>query len=80
MVVAAAKNTRELVVEIGVKNALSQDIVSTDDDGTAQPEMVIATTIAFIVLSIVTCMVVAGVLLRKRLGSMRRVVGDTLPA
>lgn len=73
-VVVASKNTRELV-EIGVKNALSQDIMQSSN--VVEPEMVIATTIAFIVLSIVTCMVVAGVLLRKRLRSMRRVVGSS---
>lgn len=78
-VVIASKNTRELV-EIGVKNALSQEFVTsskTIGQRMAKPETVIATTIAFIVLSIVTCMVVGIILLRKRLRSIR--IDDSTP-
>lgn len=79
-VAIAAKSTRELV-EIGVKNALSQEMLTTNlNSKSIQPEVVIATTIGFIVLSIVTCMAIAIVLLRKRLRSIRVFDNTLAPA
>lgn len=79
--VTASKNTRELV-HIGVKNALAQEIVATAKDesltGTSI-EMVIATTIGFVVVAIFCCMAVAVILLRKRLRSLQ-IIDHTPPA
>lgn len=76
--VVPAKSTRDLV-EIGVKNALSQNIfLNTDEDGgssnddkTTSEATILVTTISFIVLAILCSVALAGFFMSKQLSTLR---------